>query len=157
MSKQVIDQFYTAFQKKDWKSMQALYHDDATFSDPAFQNLTSKEVKAMWHMLLTASKDLELTFTNVSGDDNKGSCRWDAFYSFSRTGRKVHNIITANFVFKQGKIVSHLDHFDLWKWSGMALGWPGKLLGWSPLIKNKIRDMARKNLMKFISEHPEYQ
>jgi ketosteroid isomerase-like protein len=157
MSKQIIDLFYTAFQKKDWKSMQALYHDDATFSDPAFQNLTSKEVKAMWHMLLTASKDLELTFTNVSGDDNKGSCRWDAFYSFSRTGRKVHNIITANFVFKQDKIVSHLDHFNLWKWSGMALGWPGKLLGWSPLIKNKIRDMARKNLMKFIREHPEYQ
>ena len=157
MSKLIIDQFYTAFQKKDWKSMQALYHDEATFSDPVFQNLTSKEVKAMWHMLLTASKDLELTFTNVSGDDNKGTCRWDAFYSFSRTGRKVHNIITANFVFKQGKIVSHLDHFDLWKWSGMALGWPGKLLGWSPLIKNKIRDMARKNLAKFISEHPEYQ
>ena len=157
MSKLIIDQFYTAFQKKDWKSMQALYHDDATFSDPVFQNLTSKEVKAMWHMLLTASKDLELTFTNVSGDDNKGSCRWDAFYSFSRTGRKVHNIITANFVFKKGKIAAHLDHFDLWKWSGMALGWTGKLLGWSPLIKNKIRDMARKNLVKFISEHHEYQ
>jgi ketosteroid isomerase-like protein len=153
----IIDQFYTAFQKKDWKSMQALYHHDATFSDPVFQNLTSKEVKAMWHMLLTASKDLELTYSNVSGNDNKGSCRWDAFYSFSRTGRKVHNIITANFVFKDHKIASHIDDFDLWKWSAMALGWSGKLLGWSPLIKNKIRDMARRNLTKFISEHPEYQ
>ncbi len=157
MSKQAIDHFYTSFQKKDWKSMQTLYHDDATFSDPVFQNLTSKEVKAMWHMLITASKDLELTFSNVSGDNSKGSCRWDAFYSFSRTGRKVHNIITANFVFRDGKIASHLDSFDLWKWSGMALGWSGKLLGWSPLIKNKIRDMARKNLTKFITEHPEYQ
>lgn len=157
MSKQIIDQFYTAFQKKDWKAMQALYHEDATFSDPVFQNLTSKEVKAMWHMLLTASKDLELTFSNVLGDNNKGSCRWDAFYTFSRTGRKVHNIITANFVFMEGKIVSHLDDFDLWKWSGMALGSSGKLLGWSPFIKNKIRGMARKGLTKFINEHPEYQ
>ena len=157
MSKQTIEQFYTSFQNKDWKSMQTLYHDGATFSDPVFQNLTSKEVKAMWHMLLTASKDLELTFSNVLGDDYKGSCRWDAFYSFSRTGRKVHNIITANFVFKEGKIVSHQDNFDLWKWSGMALGWSGKLLGWSPLIRNKIRDMARKNLRKFINEYPEYQ
>jgi limonene-1,2-epoxide hydrolase len=157
MSKHIIDQFYTSFQKKDWKSMHALYHDDATFSDPVFQNLTSKEVKAMWHMLLTASKDLELTFSNVSGDENKGSCRWDAFYSFSRTGRKVHNIITGNFEFKDNKIIRHRDNFDLWKWSGMALGRSGKLLGWSPMIKNKIRDIARKNLTKFIGEHPEYQ
>jgi len=157
MSKLIIDQFYTAFQKKDWQSMQALYHDDAIFSDPVFQNLNSKEVKAMWHMLLTASKDLELTFSNVSGDENNGSCRWDAFYSFSRTGRKVHNIITANFVFKEGMIASHLDSFDLWKWSGMALGWSGKLLGWSPLLKNKIQGMARKNLSKFIEANPRYQ
>lgn len=157
MSKQIIEQFYGAFQKKDWKTMQSLYHTDATFSDPVFQNLTAKEVKAMWHMLLTASKDLELTFGGVSGDEHKGSCRWDAFYSFSRTGRKVHNAITANFVFKEGKILNHLDHFDLWKWSGMALGWSGKLLGWSPMVQNKIRGMARKGLSKFIGEHPEYR
>jgi len=157
MSKQIIEQFYASFQSKDWKSMQELYHTEATFSDPVFQNLNSKEVKAMWHMLLTASKDLELTFSDVAGYDNSGSCRWDAFYSFSRTGRKVHNIITANFVFKDNKIVSHLDSFDLWRWAGMALGLSGKLLGWTPFIKNKIRQMARKNLAKFISEHPEYR
>ena len=157
MSKQIIEQFYTSFQKKDWKSMQLNYHNDATFTDPVFQNLTAKEVKAMWHMLVTAGKDLEMDFNQVEGDEHRGSCQWIATYSFSRTGRKVRNVITANFEFRENKIIKHVDSFDLWKWSGMALGLSGKLLGWTPIIQNKIRQMARKNLAKFISEHPVYQ
>ena len=111
----------------------------------------------MWHMLAVAAKDIIIVFKNVEGSEKVGSCDWDALYSFSRTGRKVHNIIHADFEFKDGKISKHTDTFDLWKWSRMAFGTSGKLLGWTPFFQLKIRDTARKNLDKFIDQNPEYK
>jgi ketosteroid isomerase-like protein len=110
---ELITKFYTAFQNKDWKTMQSCYHDEVVFSDPVFQNLKGNEAKAMWHMLVSAGKDLKLDFSNAKANDKSGSCHWEAFYSFSRTGRKVHNIIDATFEFKDGKIIRHSDVFDL--------------------------------------------
>src|ERR1043165_5503209 len=99
---EVIERFYSAFERKDWKSMQDCYHDDVHFSDPVFTNLKGKKAQAMWHMLVNAGKDLTLIYTNVEGSGHSGSADWDAFYSFSRTGRKVHNVIHASFEFKDG-------------------------------------------------------
>lgn len=130
--------------------MQLCYHDDVVFSDPVFKYLQAEEAKAMWHMLVTAGKDLEIKFSKVKANDRKGSCHWEAFYTFSRTGRKVHNIIDAKFEFKDGKIYAHLDSFNLWRWSSMALGIGGVLLGWSPFIKGRVRSLARHNLKKFM-------
>ena len=156
-SQQLIKRFYTHFQEKDWKGMQGCYHNEILFSDPVFQKLKGGEAKAMWHMLAVAAKDLTVTFQNIKSDGASGSCDWDAHYSFSRTGNQVHNIIHARFEFREGLIIKHNDSFDLWRWSGMALGFSGKLLGWTPLVQGKIRAMADRNLRKFIQEHPEYQ
>jgi ketosteroid isomerase-like protein len=150
---ELINKFYTAFQKKDWKTMQSCYHDDIVFSDPVFQNLKGNEAKAMWHMLVSAGKDLKLDFSNVKANDQTGSCHWEAYYTFSRTGRKVHNVIDATLEFKEGKIIRHTDVFDLWRWSGMALGISGTLLGWSPIVRNKVRGIAQANLKKFMQEN----
>lgn len=151
-----IKAFYTAFQHKDWKTMQSCYHEAASFSDPVFPNLNSKQAKAMWHMLVAASTDLEITFTNINVSGQTGSCHWEAFYTFSKTGRKVHNKIDAKFEFKEGLIVKHTDYFDLWKWTGMALGLKGSLLGWTPFVQKKVRVMAGRNLEKFQAENPQY-
>ena len=137
--------------------MQQCYHDEVLFSDPVFQHLKGKQAKAMWHMLISGGKDLEVIYSKVIADENNGGCHWEATYTFSVTGRKVHNIIDAQFEFQDGKIIRHADHFDLWRWSRMALGTSGILLGWSPLVKNKIRGIASGNLQKFIDAHPEYQ
>jgi ketosteroid isomerase-like protein len=155
-NEKVIEDFYTAFQKKDYKGIHACYHPGIVFSDPVFNNLKGGEAKAMWHMLVVAGRDLEISFKNIHADENKGSCDWDAHYSFSRTGRKVHNVIHARFEFMDGKIIKHTDEFDFWKWSGMALGLSGKLLGWSSFIHNKVQATAQQNLRKFIQDHPEY-
>ncbi|MEQ1587396.1 MAG: nuclear transport factor 2 family protein, partial [Cyclobacteriaceae bacterium] len=85
---------------------------------------------------------------------NSGSCLWLASYSFSKTGRKVNNRIQAAVTFKDGLIFDHRDDFDLWRWSRMALGTPGLLLGWSSFLKNKIHQNARKSLKKFMKENP---
>jgi hypothetical protein len=34
----------------------------------------------------------------------------------------------------------------------MALGWKGNLLGWSFIVKNKIRSQAKKSLIKFMQK-----
>ena len=156
-NEQLIEKFYTSFQQKNWKGMQECYHTDVVFNDPVFQNLKGKEAFAMWHMLISAGKDLTLSFKNIKSNDLSGSCQWDAFYTFSRTGRKVHNIIQAEFKFKNGKIIEHNDSFDLWRWSRMALGVSSVLLGWSPIVQNKIKGTAKSSLRKFITEHPEYK
>lgn len=146
----LIRKFYTAFQQKDFLTMQSCYHPEATFSDPVFQNLTSREVKAMWQMLTTASKDLKITFDRVQSNGNHGSCHWEAWYSFSRTGRQVHNVIDATIEFKDGLIYRHQDRFNFWRWSRQALGISGLILGWTPVVANKVRATARKSLDKFL-------
>jgi ketosteroid isomerase-like protein len=148
---EIITKFYTAFSNRDYTAMQNCYHPDATFSDAAFQNLNSKEVKAMWQMLISSSTDIKVIFSEVKGKADHGSCRWDAYYSFTQTNRKVHNIVYAQFKFKDGLIIEHRDHFDFWRWSRMALGTSGLLLGWSPMLKNKVQQSARAKLEKFMS------
>lgn len=151
----LIRKFYTAFQQKDFLTMQSCYHPDARFKDPVFPNLDSKGVKAMWQMLLTSSKDLRVEFNTVKADDKTGTCRWDAWYSFSRTGRRVHNSIGAAMEFRDGLIYRHTDKFDFWKWSRQALGVSGVLLGWTPIVKNKVRATASKSLKKFLVSNSE--
>lgn len=154
--KEVIEKFYTSFQQLDWRGMQSCYDDAVIFSDPVFQHLEGGQAKAMWHMLASAAKDLKVTFSNVRVEGGRGSCDWEAWYTFSRTGRPVHNRIHAEFEFSNRRIVRHTDTFDLTRWAGMALGLPGVLLGWTPMIKNKIRATASSGLTRFLGSHPEY-
>ena len=130
--------------------MQSAYHAEATFSDPVFSNLSSEEVKAMWEMLITSSTDLVVSFDRVKGVDGHGECRWEALYTFSLTGRKVHNIISARFQFRDGLIIRHEDHFNFWRWSRKALGMSGLLLGWSPYVLNRVRGKAGRRLERFM-------
>lgn len=149
---ELIHRFYTAFGERDHEAMAACYRDDAEFSDPVFQNLKGAEVGAMWRMLCLRGKDLAITFDGVEADDSEGRANWQAVYSFGATGRKVHNRIAASFVFEEGAIRRHKDVFDLYRWTRMALGPPGILLGWSGLIQNKVRRQAMGSLEKFMAK-----
>ncbi len=145
----LITRFYLAFQRLDAEAMAASYTDDVLFSDPAFGTLRGKDAGDMWRMLAARAKDFSLTFDHVHASDNSGSAHWVATYLFSQTGRTVVNDIHARFVFRDGKICEHHDHFDFWRWSRQALGTPGLLLGWSPMLKGKVRQQALKGLRAF--------
>ncbi len=149
---ELIDRFYTAFGRRDHETMAACYRADAKFSDPVFQDLRGSEIGAMWHMLCSRGKDLEITFDGVQADDTTGRAAWQAVYTFGATGRKVHNRIDASFTFQDGAIRQHTDVFDLYRWTRMALGLPGVLLGWSSLLQNKVRRQANGALKKFINK-----
>ena len=143
-----LERFYTAFQQHDWKAMGDCYHPQAHFSDPVFPDLDAAGVKAMWKMLLTSGTDLRITFKMLEETATTGKVRWEAWYTFSKTKRPVHNIVTSTFVLKDGLILQHKDHFSFWRWSKQALGASGLLLGWTPLVKNKVRGTAASNLRK---------
>ncbi len=153
----IIKAFYEAFNERDYAGMNKHYHADAQFSDPAFPGLNGKQVRAMWHMLCERGKDLKITAKAIEANDISGSCRWEAHYSFSATGRKVHNIIEADFTFRDGKILTHTDRFNLHRWMGQALGLKGTLFGWLGSAQEKVRQTAAKSLRNFISEHTEYK
>ena len=141
-----LKRFYEAFQQRDAATMAACYAPDVQFSDPVFPDLRGADAGTMWKMLCERGKDLKVDFRDVRADDKAGAAHWDAWYTFSTTGRHVHNSIDATFEFRDGRIVRHADRFDLHRWAGQALGTPGKLLGWTPFLQNKIRAMAGKGL-----------
>ena len=153
---QLIENFYDAFAARNYAAMQACYQPAAEFSDAVF-SLQGKAVGAMWHMLSEGGSDLQATHRDVQADDASGRAHWEARYTFSSTGRKVHNVIEAAFQFQSGRILVHHDTFSFWRWSSQALGPSGLLLGWSPFLHNKVRATARARLDKFIQAHPEYQ
>lgn len=126
--------------------MGTLYSDSVIFNDPVFTNLNATEVRGMWQMLISRGKDLELKFGEIQSEGDTGKVIWEAYYTFSKTGKKVHNVIQAELVCKDGKIVKHTDQFGFYRWSRQALGLPGLLFGFLPFLKNKIRTEARKGL-----------
>jgi len=149
---ELIQSFYQAFQNRDPAAMGACYADDVHFSDPVFPDLRGFRARAMWQMLCERGKDLELEWSGIEANDQVGRAAWQAWYTFSGTGRSVHNRITARFEFADGKILSHTDSFNLWKWAGQALGIKGQLLGWAPPVQNAIRKQAAKGLDDFIAK-----
>ena len=150
-NEETIRRFYGAFQKRDAAGMVACYDPQVEFSDPVFTDLKGARANAMWTMLCERGTDLKLEFRDVRADERSGSAHWDAWYSFSATGRKVHNSIDATFEFRNGRIVKHTDRFDLYRWASQALGPAGKLLGWTSFLQNKIRGMAAKNLDAYLA------
>jgi ketosteroid isomerase-like protein len=144
----LIDNFYTAFARRDWRTMAAAYDADARFSDEVF-DLRGADIGRMWRMLCERGTDLRLQHRDVVADGEHVRAHWDAWYTFSATGRPVHNSIDARFELRNGLIGRHVDSFSFWRWSRQALGAPGALLGWTPWLRGKVRAQAAKGLAGF--------
>ena len=152
----LIVRFYRAFARREAATMAACYHADATFRDPVF-DLRGADIGRMWTMLCGRAPDLRVEYANIvapdaspdASPDAVAACDWQAWYNFSATGRPVHNVIHAEFRLRDGLIATHVDTFDFWRWSRQALGPPGWLLGWSPLLRAKVRAQAAQSLAKF--------
>jgi ketosteroid isomerase-like protein len=153
--KPIIEQFYQAFQELDAEKMVACYHDDIVFQDPAFGVLKGERAKDMWRMLCQSQKgkDFQVKASNIHFDGKEGYAHWEAHYTFSQTGRKIHNIIEAEFEFRDGKIIRHTDRFNLHRWAQQALGPVGYIMGWTPFFRKKLQEQTKKLLDGFIRNH----
>jgi hypothetical protein len=141
----LIERFYAAFARRDWRTMAASYHADAHFSDEVFDLHGAQQIGHMWRMLCERGADLRIEHSNVTPT----SAHWEAWYTFSASGRPVHNVIDARFTLAQGLILRHVDVFSFWRWSRQALGTPGALLGWTPWLRAKVRAQAAKGLAAY--------
>ena len=149
--KHIIEDFYKAFNDGNVEQMVSHYHDNIVFEDPAFGQLKGERAKNMWRMLRGSQKGREFNVvaSAIEANDQTGKARWDAHYHFSKTGRKVHNIIHAEFEFKDGKIIKHTDTFDLHRWAKQAMGFKGWLLGGTGFFKKKLMAQTNGLLDKF--------
>jgi limonene-1,2-epoxide hydrolase len=154
-NEQLIEKFYTAFANADSKAMLASYHPNIQFQDPAFGILMGKDVSQMWKMLLEKSNgNIKIEFSDIKAKEHTGSAKWIATYNFSKTNRKVVNVIQAQFYFKDNLIVRHTDNFDIWKWSKQALGFKGFLLGWTGFMQKQIQKQALSSLKSYNKRNP---
>ena len=127
-----LTKFYTAFANADVAKMCECYHPNIHFHDPAFGLLQGEEVFQMWKMLIEKSNgNLKIDFSEIKANEHLGSAKWIAKYNFSKTNRKIVNIIASKFLSKQ------------------ALGIKGLLLGWTGYMQKKIQEQARKTLKKY--------
>jgi len=149
-TKSLVETFYTAFQKKDADMMVSCYHENVIFRDPAFGELHGEEAKAMWRMLCQNATDLNIGFSDIRASLRKGNALWEASYTFSKTGRKVHNTVAAEFEFSDYKIIRHTDVFNLHKWAAQALGWKGRLLGGTAFFEKQMQRQTGKMLAAYM-------
>jgi hypothetical protein len=147
-----IERFYAAFAERDHCTMAASYAAQARFDDPVFPGLHGARIGQMWRMLCERATDLRIErgAVEVAGDH----CRteWQAWYTYSTTGRPVHNRIRAEFLMADGFIRELRDHFSLHGWARQALGMEGLLLGWAPPVQAASRARAARALDEFIRD-----
>jgi hypothetical protein len=148
----VIDRLYSAFARRDPDTMADCYAPAARFSDPVFGTLTGPAIGLMWTMLCRRATDLRVEWGPVRVDREIARVDWQAWYTYSATGRPVHNRIAARFVLEQCLIHRHEDRFDLYRWTRQALGAKGLLLGWTPPVQRAIRRQASRALERFRDE-----
>ncbi|HEX9654177.1 MAG TPA: nuclear transport factor 2 family protein [bacterium] len=149
-NEQLIQKFYSSLQSLDANGMCNCYHAEVVFSDPVFGRLAGQQACAMWRMLCARARDFTLVYDKIQANAETGAAHLEARYTFSKTGRPVHNVISGAFRFREGLIIQHTDTFNLWTWSRMALGPIGLLLGWTPVLQAGIRKNARQSLQDFM-------
>ena len=152
---ELIVRFYEAFNNCDAKTMAQCYHPNVQFTDPAFGQLNPSEACAMWQMLCESQKGqgLKVEVSGIQVDAKSGTAHWKAQYTFSRTGRSVHNSIDAQFQFQDGLIIQHVDEFNLHQWAKQALGFKGWLLGGTSFFQRKLQQQTRSMLRKYMTKN----
>jgi ketosteroid isomerase-like protein len=147
----LIERLYAALAARDGDAAAACYAPSATFTDPVFPDLEGGEPGAMWRMLAERSDDLQVELLEHGAEGDQGAAHWVARYTFSQTGRPILNDIESRFRFEDGLIVEQRDRFNFYEWARQALGPPGLLLGWTPIIRAAVRRRARGSLDEFMA------
>ena len=110
--------------------------------------LTNKEIQTVRHLM----DEYGLNVATIGSPIGKVKLVDD--YTFSDTGRPVHNVIESRFRFEDGLIIEHVDHCDARAWGRMALG---GVKGWLAGRVRFLRSSKANSLLdKFIAEHTEY-
>lgn len=149
-NEETIRRLYDGLDRHDGEQMASCYATGATFSDPVFPDLHGEQAGDMWRMLTSRATDLSVELPEAKADADAGAARWIATYTFATTGRNVVNSVRSDFRFDDGGLIAEQhDDFPFWTWSRQALGLPGLALGWTPMLRSKVRSNAAAELARF--------
>ncbi len=148
----LITDFYNAFQNRDAKKMAENYHEQIEFSDPAFGTLNGPEAALMWKMLLRSAKDLRVEYQIHSVTDTTAKVHWEAFYTYGKDKRKVHNRAEATLEIADGKIIRHKDKYSLWKWAAQTMGLNGLIIGGTTFFRKRLQKQSKEMLQRFLNK-----
>ena len=149
--RETVERFYEAFGRADGQTMAACYAPDASFADPVYPGLRGEEIGAMWRMLTGRAQDLTVQVQDLAADNHQATATWMARYLFGPDHRPVANLVHSTFTLSDGLITEQRDRFDFHGWSAMALGAKGRLLGWTPFVRNAVRAQAAQGLREFMA------
>ncbi len=145
-----IQKLYAGLDSHDGEAMASCYAPDAHFSDPVFPELTGSQVGDMWRMLTRGRLIFPSSCPRQRPTLRPAAARWIATYTFGATGRNVVNDVRSDFRFDDsGLITEQQDDFRFWRWSRQALGPAGLALGWTPMLRSKVRSNAATELARF--------
>jgi hypothetical protein len=149
----LLEHFFTSLAHRNHEAMAACYAPEARFDDIAFHLCDSKKIHAMWHMI--TKSDLCMTYRVESCGARDAVVCWDARYTFTDTGRRVHNELRSAFTLQDGLIIKQYDHSDAWRWCLQALGPIKGPPAW--LFSGLRESRAEEKLKDFIDRHPQYR
>jgi SnoaL-like domain len=148
---QQIRKFYADLEQGRAEACIEQLSAEATFEDPIFGKVAAGEVPSLIRFLCanpSPGRRFEVHEVQIH-DHERATLRWTAHYIFPTTGRAVANQIETPMSFRDNRIASYADRFDLWRWMGMALGPVGVLFGWTPILQEKVRSTVHSRFVKF--------
>lgn len=148
----LVEKLFSSLQALNHEAMAACYHEEATFSDIAFQLQGRKQIHAMWHMICQKGISVQVQSIETAGDIVRA--RIVDTYTFSDTGRQVVNRIESAFEFRDGLISVQRDTCDPLDWSRQAFGGiKGELVGRVGWLRRRA---AAGKIRTFIAANPRY-
>ncbi len=88
----------------------------------------------MWRMLTSRAEDLHIELVECDAAEESGVAHWLADYTFTQTGRPVHNDVRARFRFLTSPVMAALGRWSygifIWHLAVLAVVFP--VLGIAP-------------------------
>jgi hypothetical protein len=151
-----ITKFYAAFAQLDPEAMGACYADDVRFDDEVFSLRGKAQTMGMWRMLCEATRakgkdDWKLEYSGIEADANDRPRPLGRPLPLQRhraPGAQPHR---RRLHLQPARPDRHAPRpLQLLGLVAPGARRAGLLLGWTPMLRNKVKQQAAHNLRKFM-------
>jgi len=157
----IVKEFLTCYQKHDFLGMHNCLDENVKFSDFAC-DIQGSEVRAMWHWFCVPYSNREhavdVPWFKIDSNLSKGDivlAKYRVKYFYSDNKRLVDYDIETQFKIQNSKIIEQKDSFDsisTFQFAQMLLGFPGQLLGFTPLFRMIVKKKFSETLSQFMQD-----
>lgn len=118
LSGQITDRFvevYSSLTRHNLVELEALYHADVVFEDPAHRVVGWPNLQDYFTRLFRAVTECRFEIHDSLADQNTAYIQWTMVFSHPRlasgSSRSVHGC--SRLEFKDGQVIYHRDYFDM--------------------------------------------